>query len=74
MAASTGTDLTSFEQFLVMCSEEYEQTQRGLQEMDVLVQQTTGEVKRLAQRNTQATNRLRQVEASLSTTSLVAVK
>lgn len=69
MAASTETDITSFEQFLVMCSEEYEQAQRELKEMDVLIQQTTGEVKRLAQRNTQATNRLRQVEASLNTTS-----
>ncbi len=69
MATSTGTDLTSFEQFLEMCSEEYEQTQRGLKEMELLIQQTTGEVKRLAQRNTQATNRLRQVEASLNTAS-----
>ncbi|OQY16513.1 MAG: hypothetical protein B6I35_15760 [Anaerolineaceae bacterium 4572_32.2] len=32
-----------------------------------LIQQTTAEVERLAQRNTQATNRLRQIEAALDT-------
>jgi two-component system sensor histidine kinase DegS len=57
----TGTEL--FEQH----SEEYEQTQRELKEIDLLIQQTTSEVERLAQRNTQATNRLRQVEAALDT-------
>jgi two-component system sensor histidine kinase DegS len=56
-----------FEQFLEKCSEEYRKTQRELKEIDLLVQQTTSEVERLAQRNTQATNQLRQVEAIIDT-------
>jgi len=67
MAVSPEIEITSFEQFLEECSQEYEQTQRELKEIDLLIQQTTAEVERLAQRNTQVTNRLRQVEAALDT-------
>ncbi len=67
MAVSTETSVTSFEQFLEECSKEYEQAQRELKEIDLLIQQTTTEVERLAQRNTQVTNRLRQIEAALDT-------
>ncbi len=67
MAASTQPGTTTFNQFLEMCDKEYEQTQRELKEIDLLIQQTTSEVERLAQRNTQATNRLRQVEMMLDT-------
>lgn len=67
MTVSTETSVTSFEQFLEECNKEYEQTQRELKEIDLLIQQTTAEVERLAQRNTHATNRLRQVEAALDT-------
>ena len=67
MAVSTETGVTSFEQFLEECSKEYDQAQRELKEVDLLIQQTTAEVERLAQRNTQATNRLRHVEAALDT-------
>jgi two-component system sensor histidine kinase DegS len=67
MAASTETGVESFEQFLEECRQEYDQTQRELKEIDLLVQQTTGEVERLAQRNTQVANRLRQIEATLDT-------
>ncbi len=67
MAVSTETDAKPFEQFLEECGKEYEQTQRELKEVDLLIQQTTGEVERLAHRNTQATNRLRQIEAALDT-------
>jgi two-component system sensor histidine kinase DegS len=63
--AETGT--ASFAQFLEDCGKEYEQTQRELKEIDLLIQQTTSEVERLAQRNTQVTNRLRQTEAALDT-------
>jgi two-component system, NarL family, sensor histidine kinase DegS len=63
VSAETGT--TSFEQFSEECRTQYEQTQRELKEIDLLIQQTTAEVGRLAQHNTQATNRLRQVEAAL---------
>ncbi|MEE9618125.1 MAG: ATP-binding protein [Anaerolineae bacterium] len=67
MTVSTETSVTSFEQFLEECNKEYEQTQRELKEIDLLIQQTTAEIERLAQRNTHATNRLRQVEAALDT-------
>lgn len=67
MAVTTETGATSFEQLLEECSRNYEQAQRELKEIDLLIQQTTAEVDRLAQRNTQVTNRLRQVEAMLDT-------
>ena len=45
----------------------YEQTQKELKELDVSIQQIGGEVDRLAQRNVQIANRLRQVEVNLDT-------
>ncbi|MBN1815195.1 MAG: sensor histidine kinase [Anaerolineae bacterium] len=66
MVTTTQTGVTS-EQFLEQCSKEYEQTQSELKEVDLLIQQTTSEVERLAQRNTQVTNKLRQIEAALDT-------
>ncbi len=67
MPDSTEASVAPFDQFLEECRKEYEQTQRELKEIDLLIQQTTSEVERLAQRNTQVTNRLRQVEAMLDT-------
>ena len=67
MAVLTDAGDESFEQFLEECGRDYDQVQRELKEIDLLIQQTTAEVERLAQRNTQATNRLRQVEAALDT-------
>lgn len=67
MVVSAETDVESLEQFLEECRKEYEQMQRELKEIDLLIQQTTAEVERMAQRNTQVTNRLRQVEAALDT-------
>lgn len=66
MVTTTPAGATS-EQFLEQCSKEYEQTQSELKEVDLLIQQTTSEVERLAQRNTQVTNKLRQIEAALDT-------
>jgi two-component system sensor histidine kinase DegS len=66
MVTTTQTD-TTLEQLLEECSAEHEQTQSKLKEIDLLIQQTTSEVERLAQRNTKVTNRLRQVEAALDT-------
>jgi two-component system sensor histidine kinase DegS len=66
MVTTTRTEITS-EQSLEKCSKEYEQTQNELKEVDLLIQQTTSEVERLAQRNTQVTNKLRQIEATLDT-------
>jgi two-component system sensor histidine kinase DegS len=55
------------EQILNQSEEELEEVQKQLKEIDLLIRQTTAEVDRLAQRNTQATNRLRQFEATLDT-------
>lgn len=66
MVTSTQADMP-FEQFLNECEEKYNQTQSKLKEIDLLIQQTADEVERLAQRNTQATNRMRQVESNLDT-------
>lgn len=46
---------------------EYDQTQRELKEIDILIQQTSAEVDKLAQRNAQVNNRLRQVETTFDT-------
>lgn len=67
MTVSAEADTPSFEQLLEEYSREHEQVQHELKEIDLLIQQTTAEVERLAHRNTQATNRLRQVEASMET-------
>ncbi|MEE8391454.1 MAG: histidine kinase, partial [Anaerolineae bacterium] len=67
MTLMTETDIESLVQFSEECTKECEQTQRELKEIDLLIQQTTGEVERLARRNTQVTNRLRQIEAALDT-------
>ena len=60
-------EATSFEQFVETCSEEYQETQRGLKEIDLLIQQTSDDVERMAHRNTHATNQLRHVESSIET-------
>ena len=46
---------------------ELEQSQKELKEIDLLLQQTSAEVDRLAQRNAQAAGQLKQLEASLDT-------
>src|SRR3989304_24017 len=47
--------------------QEHEQAQRELKEIDMLIQQTSAEVDKLAQRNAQATNRVKQMEMNLDT-------
>lgn len=47
--------------------EEYEKAQKSLKELDVSIKQISGEVDRLAQRNVQIANRLRQVEVNIDT-------
>lgn len=49
------------------CRQELEQTQRTLRELAVLIQQSAGEVEKLTQRYTQATNRVRQIQANIDT-------
>ncbi len=46
---------------------EFEQVQREIKEIDVLIQQSTGEVEKLARRHAQATNHLRHIQTNLET-------
>lgn len=46
---------------------EYEQVQKELSEIDILIRQSSTEVEKLAQRNAQLTNKLRTMEANIDT-------
>jgi len=48
-------------------NQDYEQIQKEMQEIDILVRQSTTEVEKLAQRNAQLTNKLRSMEANIDT-------
>ncbi|HFD39679.1 MAG TPA: sensor histidine kinase, partial [Anaerolineae bacterium] len=64
------TPLSGVEHLNILIQEnqkEYEQIQRELKEIDVLIRQSTAEVERLAHRNTQIANRMRQMEANIDT-------
>jgi two-component system sensor histidine kinase DegS len=68
--SSEDTALTAAEQLSLLIQDsqkEYDQIQRELKEIDVLIRQSTVEVEKLAQRNTQAANRVRQMEMNLDT-------
>ncbi len=47
--------------------QEYEQTQKELKELDVLIQQSSAEVDKLVQRNSQITTKVHQMEANIDT-------
>lgn len=57
----------SFQSFVDEIQHEFEQTQKELQEIDVLIKQSAAEVARLAQRNTQVTNYVRQLQMNFDT-------
>ncbi len=59
--------LSPLQQFTEETRKEYDQVQRELREIDILIQQTSSEVDKLAQRNAQVNNRLRQIEATFDT-------
>ncbi len=54
-------------QVLEDTDQEYEQIQKELKEVDMLIKQSTNEVEKLAQRNAQLTNKLRTMEANIDT-------
>jgi two-component system sensor histidine kinase DegS len=54
-------------QTLELTHQEYEQIQKELSEIDILIRQSTSEVEKLAQRNAQLTNKLRAMEANIDT-------
>jgi two-component system sensor histidine kinase DegS len=53
----------SLQELVEESKREYEQTKKELKEIEILIQQTSGEVDRLVRRNTQIANRIRQMEA-----------
>jgi two-component system sensor histidine kinase DegS len=57
----------TFADLLSQMREEYEQTQKELKEIEVLIRQSSAEVEKLAQRNAQLATKLRQMEANLDT-------
>lgn len=54
-------------QVLEQTGQQYEQIQKELKEIDILIRQSTTEVEKLAQRNAQLTNKLRTMEANIDT-------
>ncbi|MFO7849355.1 MAG: histidine kinase, partial [Spirochaetia bacterium] len=67
MGTTSNGETLTFEQFVEDWSEELEQAQRELKEIDLLIQQTGDEVERMERRNTKAMNDLRQVESAIET-------
>ncbi len=57
----------SFQGFLEEAQTDYEQTQRDLKEIDILIKQSAAEVERLVQRNAQAQNYVRQFQSNFET-------
>lgn len=58
---------SSLVSFLEETHKDYEQTQRDLKEIDILIKQSAAEVERLAQRNSQATSYTRQLQTNFET-------
>ena len=54
-------------QIVEQTHEEADQIQKEIKEIDVLIKQSSNEVERLAQRNAQLTNKLRNMEANIDT-------
>lgn len=54
-------------QVMEQTHEEHDQIQREIKEIDVLIKQSSNEVERLAQRNAQLTNKLRNMENNIDT-------
>lgn len=54
-------------QVVEQTGQEFEQIQKELKEIDILVKQSSSEVEKLAQRNAQLTNKVRTMEANIDT-------
>ncbi|GIK41675.1 MAG: histidine kinase [Chloroflexota bacterium] len=54
-------------QVVEQTSSEYDQIQKELKEIDILVKQSSAEVEKLAQRNAQLTNKVRTMESNIDT-------
>jgi two-component system sensor histidine kinase DegS len=58
-------DALTFEQVIERTKDDFDQTQKELKEIEVLIRQSSTEVEKLAQRNAQIANKLRQMEANI---------
>jgi len=56
-----------FQTFLEEAVKDYEQTQRDLKEINILIKQSGAEVERLVQRNSQVSNQARQLQSNFET-------
>jgi two-component system sensor histidine kinase DegS len=63
----SGEETTSPTQILEQTNEEYETIQKELGEIEILINQSSAEVEKLAQRNAQLTNKVRTMEANIDT-------
>lgn len=57
----------SFQAFIDEATKDYEQTQRDLKELDILIKQSAAEVERLVQRNAQALSQERSLKTNFET-------
>ncbi len=64
---STSGEESPFQTFLDEGRKDFEQTRRDLEEIDVLIKQSSAEVERLAQLNAQVTGQVRQLETGFET-------
>jgi len=60
-------DESSFQDFIEKTQQDYEQTQRDLKEINILIKQSAAEVERLAQRNAQAASQTKQLQTNFET-------
>ena len=67
MADPNNNGEQSFQTFVEEASKDYEQTQRDLKEIDILIKQSAAEVERLVQRNTQALGQERSLKNTFET-------
>jgi two-component system, NarL family, sensor histidine kinase DegS len=65
-ASAFDEDFT-FQSFLEEARKDHEQTQRDLKEIDILIKQSAAEVERLAQRNAQTANYVKQLQNNFET-------
>jgi two-component system sensor histidine kinase DegS len=64
---TVGIEPLTFDQMLEQVKQEWEQSQKELKEVEILIRQSSAEVEKLAQRNTQVANKIHQMEGILET-------
>jgi len=65
--AANAEGLSPYEEFIQYTRTEFEQVSIGLKEIGLLIEQSQGEVDKLAQRNAQVTSKIHQIQAQFET-------